>query len=52
MSFRVDEELLMSFDIFTAVITVFWDVTPCSFVDADLSEERAASICKVEELFI
>jgi hypothetical protein len=38
---------------FTAVTTkdaVFWDVAPCGFIKADVSEESVASIFRVEEI--
>jgi hypothetical protein len=41
------------FEVFTAVVMksiIFWDVTPCSLLDAtDVSEEHITSIIRVEE---
>jgi hypothetical protein len=41
------------FEDFTAVTmkhTDFWDVTPCTFVKTDVSEERSASIIRVTRI--
>jgi hypothetical protein len=33
----------------TVKITACWDVTPCSLVDSNISEEHAVSIFRVQE---
>jgi hypothetical protein len=43
----------LRFEVFTAVTmknAVFWDVTPCSFVTTDVSEELSASIIRVTRI--
>jgi hypothetical protein len=44
---------LVGFEVFTAVTVknaVFWDVAPCEYITTDVSEERVASIFRVEEI--
>jgi hypothetical protein len=44
---------LVGFEVFTAVVmksTTFWDITPCSPVSTDVSEDHIASIFRVEKI--
>jgi len=41
---------MVIFEVLTALImvTVFWDTTPCSLQDINLSDKRAASSFRIE----
>jgi hypothetical protein len=44
------EILLVYFEVVTAVTTkstLFWDVTPCSLIEIDVSEERTVYIFRI-----
>jgi hypothetical protein len=45
--------ILVGFEVFTAVVMKsinFWDITPCSPLSVNISEEHVASIFRVEEI--
>jgi hypothetical protein len=49
---KLNELSFVGFEVLTAVVmksTTFWDITPCSLLSVDVSEEHIASIFTVEK---
>jgi hypothetical protein len=49
----MDNTQLVGFEVLTAVVvktTIFWDITPCSLLSTDVSEEHIASIFRVKRI--